>query len=354
MDNTKFKKQVYETLKNIKDINSDTNIVDNKTLHEVVIDDNQINLILNIKGNSPNYYNKIQELCKKYVKEINNKISINIILTSDNINKKTSSKMENNSNPVGLKNIILIASGKGGVGKSTVTNNLAISLAKRGLKVGILDADIYGPSQPRMLGINNEKPSSGKNGKINTIEKYGIRCMSIGLLIDEKRPIVWRGPMVHGALEQLIKDVNWGELDMLLVDMPPGTGDIHLTLSQKFFISGAIIVSTPQDIALIDAQKGLNMFKKVNVPIIGIIENMSFFLCPNCNERHEIFGNGGAKETANNLKETFLGEIPLYTEIRIKSDNGEPIIEKNNDQINKYFFKITDEVEKFLKENSAI
>lgn len=254
--------------------------------------------------------------------------------------------------PEGIKHIIVVASGKGGVGKSTITNNLAISLSKTNLKIGILDADIYGPSQPKMLGISNLKPSVNKDGKLCTVDKYGIKCMSIGLLIDETRPIIWRGPMVQGALEQLLKDINWGQLDILLVDMPPGTGDVQLTLSQRLKLSGAIIVSTPQDIALVDAKKGLNMFKKVEVPIIGIIENMSFYLCPHCNKKQEIFGNGGARLVSKELKVPFLGEIPLDIEIRKQSDIGEPISSLKDFKINEYFDKIAKHVTKFIEKNN--
>ena len=279
--------------------------------------------------------------------------NINIVFTSENLKKdsNTSKPQLRKIELEGIKNIIVIASGKGGVGKSTITNNLAISMSKSNLKVGILDADIYGPSQHKMLGISHLKPSTNKDGKINTIVKYGIKCMSIGLLIDEDKPIIWRGPMVQTALTQLLKDVDWGELDVLLVDMPPGTGDAQLTISQKVNISGAIIVSTPQEIALIDAKKGLNMFKKVEVPIIGIIENMSFYLCPHCNTKQEIFDSGGAQLVANELKVPFLGKIPLDIDIRIKSDEGKPISTLSDIKISKYFEEITQKTINFLDKN---
>ena len=261
--------------------------------------------------------------------------------------------MKNGIKPEGVKYIIAVASGKGGVGKSTLTTNIAVSLSKKNIKIGILDADIYGPSQPRMLGIKNEKPQQTENGKITTVDKYGVKCMSIGLLINEDKPMIWRGPMVQGALEQLIKDVDWGELDILFVDMPPGTGDVQLTMSQRVPLTGAIIVSTPQDIALIDARKGLNMFKKVDVPIIGIIENMSYYECPKCNEKTMLFGHGGAKKTAKDMDVPFLGEVPLDIEIRINSDKGQPdhTFHENNKRAI-YFDNISDNIINFIQKTN--
>ncbi len=224
----------------------------------------------------------------------------------------------------GVKHIIAVASGKGGVGKSTVAANLALALEAEGHRVGVLDADIYGPSVPRMLGISG-RPRSHDGKILEPMENYGLKAMSIGFLIKEDTPMIWRGPMVIGALEQMMRDVNWGELDILVVDMPPGTGDAQLTLAQRVPLAGAVIVSTPQDIALIDARKGLAMFRKVNVPVLGIVENMSTFVCPNCGHESHIFGHGGAHATADELGVPFLGEIPLDIEIRETSDNGAPI-----------------------------
>ena len=224
----------------------------------------------------------------------------------------------------GCKSIIAVASGKGGVGKSTTATNLALGLAASGKKVGLMDADIYGPSMPRMMGITGQ-PVSDDGKTLRPMENYGIKVMSIGFLVDEDTPMIWRGPMVQSALEQMMRDVNWGELDVLVVDMPPGTGDAQLTMAQRVPLTGAVIVSTPQDIALLDARKGLNMFRKVDVPVFGIIENMSYFTCPNCGERSEIFGHGGAKAEAERLGCDFLGEIPLDIDIRSTSDGGQPI-----------------------------
>ena len=225
----------------------------------------------------------------------------------------------------GVAAIVAVASGKGGVGKSTTAVNLALGLAAGGHKTGLLDADIYGPSMPRMMGITGQ-PSSSDGTTLDAMENYGIKVMSMGFLVEEDTPMIWRGPMVQSALEQMMRDVSWGELDIMVVDMPPGTGDIQLTLAQKVPLTGAVIISTPQDIALMDARKGLNMFRKVGVPVLGLIENMSYFTCPKCGERSEIFSHGGAKVEADRLGIDFLGEIPLDIIIRETSDGGRPIV----------------------------
>ncbi len=225
----------------------------------------------------------------------------------------------------GIKSIIAVASGKGGVGKSTTAVNLALALAQEGKKVGLLDADIYGPSLPRMMGITG-KPNSPDGKRLHPLHGWGIPCMSMGFLVPEDTPMIWRGPMVMSALEQMLRDVEWGELDVLVVDMPPGTGDAQLTMAQRVPLAGAVIVSTPQDIALLDARKGLNMFRRVDVPVLGIIENMSYFCCPNCGHRSEIFAHGGARRTAEELGCDFLGELPLNIAIRETSDGGTPIV----------------------------
>ncbi|GIK86366.1 MAG: iron-sulfur cluster carrier protein [Betaproteobacteria bacterium] len=225
----------------------------------------------------------------------------------------------------GVKNIIAVASGKGGVGKSTTAVNLALALAAEGAAVGVLDADIYGPSQPTMLGISG-RPESTDGKTIEPMEAYGLQAMSIGFLIDIDTPMVWRGPMVTQALEQLLKDTRWRDLDYLVVDMPPGTGDIQLTLSQKVPVTGALIVTTPQDIALIDARKGLKMFEKVGVPIVGIVENMSIHVCSNCGHAEPIFGSGGAEKMCADYNVPFLGSLPLDIRIREQADTGRPTV----------------------------
>lgn len=228
-----------------------------------------------------------------------------------------------------VRHIVAVASGKGGVGKSTTAVNLAVALAAAGRRVGLLDADVYGPSQPRMLGVADKEPLSDGT-TIQPVVNYGVRLMSMGFMVDETTPMVWRGPMVQSALMQMLKQVAWGTaqapLDVLLVDMPPGTGDTQLTLAQQVALSGAVIVSTPQDIALLDARKGLEMFKKVNVPILGIVENMSVFCCPNCGHSTPIFAHGGAREMAAKLGVPLLAEVPLDVDIRENTDAGKPLV----------------------------
>ena len=227
----------------------------------------------------------------------------------------------------GVKTLIAVASGKGGVGKSTVAVNLALGLQAAGKKVGILDADIYGPSQPRLLGLKGQ-PQVVKGKTLKPMQGYGLKAMSMGFMVDEETPVIWRGPMVVGALNQMLRDVAWGEdgdLDVLIIDMPPGTGDVQLTMAQQVPLSGAVIVSTPQDLALIDARKGLAMFRKVGVPVLGIVENMSTFICPKCGEHSDIFGHGGAEAEAQRLGVPFLGGVPLDMDVRLRSDTGQPI-----------------------------
>ncbi len=224
----------------------------------------------------------------------------------------------------GVKRIIAVASGKGGVGKSTTSANLALGLAALGWRVGVLDADIYGPSMPRLFGLRGKPETDGKI--IKPMEAYGIKVMSIGFLVDEEVAMIWRGPMVQSALTQMMRDVAWGELDCLVVDMPPGTGDAQLTMAQTVPLAGAVIVSTPQDLALIDARRAVAMFKKVNIPILGVLENMSYFLCPHCGGRSDVFAHGGARHEAERLEVPFLGEVPLHMTIRENSDAGRPVV----------------------------
>jgi ATP-binding protein involved in chromosome partitioning len=225
----------------------------------------------------------------------------------------------------GVEAIIAVASGKGGVGKSTTAVNLALGLSALGLKTGILDADIYGPSLPKLLAIK-EKPQTIGGTRLKPLTRYGLTVMSIGFLIDEETPMIWRGPMVISALTQMLREVEWGALDVMVVDMPPGTGDAQLTMAQQVPLKGAVIVSTPQDLALIDARRGIAMFKRVNVPVLGIVENMSYFQCPQCGTRSDIFGHGGARHEAERLGVPFLGEVPLHMTIREKSDAGLPVV----------------------------
>jgi len=253
-------------------------------------------------------------------------------------------KNQPKQNPEGVRHIIAVASGKGGVGKSTVSANLAVALAGRGLRVGLLDADVYGPSQPRMLGVSG-RPSSPDGKTILPLRNHGVTLMSLGLMTPEDEAIIWRGPMLMGALQQMLNQVQWGKLDVLLVDLPPGTGDVQMTLSQKTDVAGAVIVSTPQDIALIDARKGIDMFQRMSVPLLGVVENMASFVCSGCGMSHHPFGHGGARAEAEKLGIPFLGEIPLDLEIRIASDGGAPIVVSHpNGPQAQAFFRIADQL----------
>jgi ATP-binding protein involved in chromosome partitioning len=226
----------------------------------------------------------------------------------------------------GVKHVIAVASGKGGVGKSTVACNLAVGLAKLGLKVGVLDADLFGPSMPKLFGVSAKPALAADGQRLIPLEACGVKIMSIGFLIEEAAPVIWRGPMVMSALNQLLREVAWRELDVLVVDMPPGTGDTQLTMAQNVPLAGAVIVSTPQDLALIDARRGIAMFGQVKVPLIGVVENMSYFVCPHCGERTDVFSHGGARKEAEKLGVPFLGEVPLDTAIRAHSDDGRPVV----------------------------
>ena len=252
----------------------------------------------------------------------------------------------------GVGNTIAIASGKGGVGKSTVSSNLAVALARAGRRVGLLDADIYGPSQPRMLGITGT-PESKDGTTLEPMENHNLKAMSIGFLVEEDTPMIWRGPMVTQALEQLLKDTNWGELDYLVVDLPPGTGDTQLTLSQKIPVSGAVIVTTPQDIALLDARKGLAMFEKVEVPVLGVVENMSIHICSQCGNAEHIFGQGGGEKMSKEYDVDFLGSLPLDINIREQADNGNPTVVADPDgQVSDMYRDISRKMSARLAEKS--
>ena len=296
----------------------------------------------------------MRKLAEEVVYDLNGVISATVVLTAERAADAPSPGPGQPGGPVpkmgapkllpGVASIVAVASGKGGVGKSTTSVNVALGLAAAGHKVGLLDADIYGPSMPRMMGITG-KPNSSDGHNLDALENYGIKVMSMGFLVEEDTPMIWRGPMVQSALEQMMRDVNWGELDVMIIDMPPGTGDAQLTMAQKVPLTGAIIVSTPQDIALLDARRGLNMFRKVDVPVLGLIENMSYFNCPHCGERSDIFSHGGAKSEAERLGMDFLGEIPLHISIRETSDGGNPIVVSEPDgEHSKAYRAIADKV----------
>ena len=340
------KENILEKLATVKYPELGKDLVSLNMISDIIIKNGNVGFSIEVDPKRGPSLEPLRKEAENAVRKIPGVLSVSAVLTAHrriqkSDNNPTTSKHQqsvasaNGKSPElapGVKNIIAVASGKGGVGKSTTALNVAISLGLQGLKVGILDADIYGPSLPRMIGVN-EKPKSQDGKTLEPIQKYGLKCMSIGFLVPEDTPTIWRGPMVMSALEQMLKDVIWGNLDALVVDMPPGTGDAQLTMSQRVPLAGAVIVSTPQDIALLDARKGLNMFRKVNVPVLGIVENMSTFICPKCGEPTDIFGTGGAEQEALRLGVDFLGGIPLHKDIRTTSDDGTPIVLESPDSI---------------------
>jgi ATP-binding protein involved in chromosome partitioning len=361
------KDEVMERLRRVKGPDMHGNIVDLGLVSEILLKDGRISFSVTVPAERAAELEPLRQAAEKVVREMEGVTSVIAVLTAEKPRGSAAAGTGGapRGGPVadsarvkearargaappapaaapgggqrtiqvaGIKRMIAVASGKGGVGKSTTAVNLALGLQAIGLKAGILDADIYGPSQPRLLGLTG-RPQVAHGNTLRPMQAYGLRAMSMGFLVDEGTPIIWRGPMVVSALTQMLRDVDWGELDVLVIDMPPGTGDVQLTMAQQVPLSGAIIVSTPQDLALIDARKGLNMFRKVDVPVLGIIENMSTFVCPRCGERSDIFGHGGAEREADRLGIAFLGGVPLHMEIREKSDAGQPIVASNPDGV---------------------
>jgi len=330
--------QILDALRNIQDPDKGQDIVKLNMVSGVVSKSGNIGFTIEVDSERGAKLEPLRKAAEKAVMMIPGVLSVTAVLTAQTATAQPaqkSAKVEGNrQQPVKLLEkisaVIAVASGKGGVGKSTTSVNLALAFAQKGLRTAILDADIYGPSLPLMLGIT-EKPDSPDGKTLLPIEKYGLKCMSIGFMVPADTPMIWRGPMVMGALEQMMGDVEWGELDVLIVDMPPGTGDAQLTMAQRVALTGAVIVSTPQDLALLDARKGLNMFKRVEVPVLGLIENMSYFLCPHCGESSEIFAHGGARKAAAEMGVDFLGEIALEMAIREGSDTGRPIVANQQD-----------------------
>jgi ATP-binding protein involved in chromosome partitioning len=316
------REQVEEAIKGYIEPHLETNLVEAKAIKDVAIDGGNVKVTLELGFPADSVLDEIVAAVKEKVAAVAGVGSVEVDLSW----KVDAHSVQKSLKPIdNVKNIIAVASGKGGVGKSTTAVNLALALAAEGAKVGLLDADIYGPSQPRMLGISGQPES--KDGKtLEPMENYGIQAMSIGFLVDEETPMIWRGPMVTQALEQLLNDTNWDSLDYLVIDLPPGTGDTQLTLAQKVPVSGAIIVTTPQDIALLDARKGFKMFEKVEVPILGIVENMSIHICSECKHEEHIFGQGGGSLMAEQYGVDFLGALPLDIRIRVETDGGKPTV----------------------------
>lgn len=348
---TTTKEDVLNQLAKVKGPDLDDNIVSLGLVENVLVSEQKVIFSIKVPAERANELEPLRVAAEKAVSQLSGVEQVTAVLTAErkgsaqNATPPAQSQKAASASPPGgqkagvpgIKNIIAVASGKGGVGKSTTSVNLALGLASQGLAVGILDADIYGPSMPRMLGLNAKPEAQGRS--LSPLEAFGIKVMSMGFLVEEETPMIWRGPMVISALTQMLREVSWGDLDILVVDMPPGTGDAQLTMAQQVPLAGAVIVSTPQDIALIDARKGLNMFRKVEVPILGIIENMSTFICPKCGEQTDIFGHGGAREEADRLGVSFLGEVPLHIDIRTNSDVGTPIVVSKPDSIHAIKYK---------------
>jgi ATP-binding protein involved in chromosome partitioning len=358
------REHILERLRRVKGPDLESNIVDLGLVSEVLVKDGRVSFSITVPAKRAAELEPLRQAAEKIVREIDGVNHVTAVLTAELARGSAAAAHPAHAGQVpesqrvrearartagqgpppaaaappgrgvgkvaGVRHLIAVASGKGGVGKSTTAVNLALALQALGLKAGILDADIYGPSQPRLLGLTG-RPQVAGGKTLLPMEGFGLKAMSMGFLVDEATPVIWRGPMVVSALTQMLRDVAWGDLDVLVIDMPPGTGDVQLTIAQQVPLSGAIIVSTPQDLALIDARKGLNMFRKVDVAVLGIVENMSSFICPRCGERSDIFGHGGAEREADKLGIPFLGGVPLHMEIRETSDTGRPIVATNPD-----------------------
>ena len=318
-------KDVIRTIRRIKDPDSDKDLISLGRVKELTVRGGEVAFKVLVDPSKPLSENVLKEL-RGLLEDLEGVERVAISLQQQAGVAGGPAKKPSPQQPiVGVDHILAVASGKGGVGKSTVAINLALAMAAEGYRVGLLDADIYGPSLPTMMGLKGVQPTVVEK-RIQPIEKFGIRVMSLGFLIEEDTPMVWRGPMVHQAVTQFLREVDWGPLDWLVVDMPPGTGDAHLTLTQAVPLDGAVIVTTPQDIALIDARKGLRMFDKVGARVLGIVENMGTFVCPGCGAEHEIFSRGGGRATAERYQVPFLGTIPLHQDVTPSGDEGDPIV----------------------------
>ncbi|SFS19947.1 Mrp/NBP35 family ATP-binding protein [Yoonia litorea] len=326
---------VLDCLKNISDP-AGGDIVSSGVMRALNVDAGKVRFVLEIPGNQAAAYEPVKSQAETTLKALDGVDAVSIVMTGHTQTaappdlQPQRPKQTGPERIPGVDRIIAVASGKGGVGKSTVTSNLACALAQMGLRVGVLDADVYGPSQPRMLGVSG-RPASPDGKTILPLRNHGVTLMSIGLMTNDDQAVVWRGPMLMGALQQMMMQVQWGALDVLLVDLPPGTGDVQMTLAQKARVDGAVIVSTPQDVALLDARKGIDMFKQLNVPILGMIENMSTHICSNCGHEEHVFGHGGVAAEAAKLDVPLLAEVPLDLAVRLAADGGAPVTVSNPD-----------------------
>ncbi len=354
-------KQVLETLRTVTD-GDHGDVVTLGLVESIQVREGHVLATIAVAPEEGQAKEPLRQACERAIDAVPGVLSASVVLTAHAASKQpggpppASRAAQPAAKPEipGVRASVAVASGKGGVGKSTTAVNLALGLRARGLRVGLMDSDIYGPSIPRMMGIGGQ-PNSPDGQKIEPMRAHGMPCMSMGFMVGEETPIIWRGPMVMSAIEQMLRDVLWGELDVLVIDLPPGTGDAQLTLAQRVPLTGSVIVSTPQDIALLDARKGLGMFAKVHVPVFGIVENMSYFVCPHCGERSEIFGHGGARETAERLGVDFLGEIPLEIAIRETSDAGTPIVVSQPDSPHaKIYLSIAARVHEKIEEALAV
>jgi ATP-binding protein involved in chromosome partitioning len=331
--------QVVEALKKVKFPGLSRDIVSFNFVHDIKIQGGEVSLVVRFQSENPQVGQQISREAEAAVRGVPGVTGVQVKI--DVAARQQPAAMAGAGGQVlpGVTYKIAVASGKGGVGKSTVSTNLALALRALGYSVGLLDADIYGPSQQMMLGIHGSPVIDETDEKIMPMENHGVKTMSLGLITDPDTPVIWRGPMVMKALDQFLTDVKWGTLDFMVIDLPPGTGDAQLTLTQRVPLTGAVIVTTPQDVALIDARKGLAMFRKVNVPLLGIVENMSYFICKHCGEREEIFGHGGGKRTAEMLGVPFLGEVPIDPQVVVGGDSGQPIVVAQPDSVAAIAFK---------------
>ena len=334
--------RILAALRRVQDPERNGDIVSLGMVSGIQVREGHVGLAIEVEPERGPRLEPLRKAAEKAVADLDGVLSASVVLTAERRGARPAQPQHRHAPQKPLvpevRAIVAVASGKGGVGKSTVAVNLALALAANGFKVGLLDADIYGPSQPRLLGLKG-RPKTKDGKTLEPMEAFGVKAMSIGFLVNEDQAMIWRGPMVMSALQQMLRDVNWGALDILVVDMPPGTGDAQLTMAQQVPLAGAIIVSTPQDLALLDARKGIAMFRKVEVPVLGIVENMSYFLCPHCGERTEIFAHGGARQEAEKLGVPFLGEVPLDPAIRETSDGGTPVVASAPETENALIFR---------------